>query len=68
VVLGTEDTDLELANGNKTVVIPMLKIYKTNCWAFLTSLAVLTDTGVFQQQGKDVAVVFDQVGSRKAGG
>ena len=52
VVLGAEDAHLELADGDKAVVVPMGEIDKTHRRAFLAGLAVFADAGVFQQQVK----------------
>ena len=68
VVLGAQDAHLELADGDKAVVVPVVEVHETHRRAFLAGLAVLADAGVFQQQGEDVAVVLDQTGAGEARG
>ena len=68
VVLGAQDAHLDLADGDKTVIVPVGEVYETHRRALLAGPAVLADAGIFQKQRKDVAVVFDQVGSGEAGG
>ena len=67
-MLGAEDAHLELADGDKAVVVPVGEVDETHGRAFLAGPAVLADAGVFQQQGKDVAVVLNQAGAGKARG
>ena len=68
VVLGAQNAHLELADGDKAVVVPVLEIDKAHRGALFARLAVLADAGVFQQQVQDMAVVLDQAGAGKAGG
>jgi hypothetical protein len=62
-----EDAHLKLAHCDKVVVVPVREVHKTHGRASLAGLAVLADTGVFQQQGKSMTVVFDQIAAREAG-
>ena len=68
MVLGAQHTHLELADGDKAVVVPVGEIHKTHGRAFLAGPTVLADAGVFQQQGKDVAVVLNQTCAGEACG
>ena len=47
MVLCAEDTHLELADGDETIVIPVLEVDKSDRRTFLAGLAVLADAGIF---------------------
>ncbi len=66
VILGTQDAHLELAHGDETVVVNVLKIHKPYSGALFAGLAVLADTGVFQQQGEYMAVVRNEAHAGEA--
>lgn len=68
MVFGSEDAHLELANGYEAVIVPVCEIHKTHRRAFLASLAVFAHAGVFEQQGKDMAVILNQAGAGEACG
>ena len=67
VALATEDADLELADGDKAVVVPVLEINELHRRTFFTRLAVLADAGVFQQLVEHMPVVLQQVGAGEIG-
>ena len=50
VVLGAEYPDLELADSDESVVVPLREIDEPNRRALLARLAVLADAGVLKQQ------------------
>ena len=63
-----EITVRELADGYKAVIVPVGEVHKAHSRAFFACLAVFADAGVFEKQGKDVAVVLDQATAGEAGG
>ena len=68
MVLRAQDAHLELADGDKAVVVPVGEVDKTHRRAFLAGPAVLADARIFQEQREDVAVVLNQTGTGKARG
>jgi len=66
-VLRAQHTHLELAYGDKAVILPMVKVHKTHRGTLLTGPAILAHAGVFQEQREDVAVVFNQIGPGETG-
>jgi hypothetical protein len=67
-MLGAEDADLELADSDEAVVVPLLEVDEADRRALLPGLAVLADAGVLQQQLEKVPVVLQKAAAREAGG
>ena len=54
VVLGAEDTDLELADRDEAVVVAGRKVREADGRALLAALTILADAGVLQQELEQV--------------
>jgi len=67
VVLRAENAHLKLADGDETVVVPILEVDELHRRALLTRLAVLTDASVFQKLVEHMSVVLKQIGAGEIG-
>ena len=67
MVFCAENTDLELANGDKGVIGSICKVYKFNGGAFFACFTVFGDAGIFLQQGEEMTVILEEVIARKIG-
>jgi len=66
-MLSTKYAHLELADGNKAVIVPMLEVDKAHRGTLLSRLAILAHARILQQQMEEVPVVLNQPGAEKAG-
>ena len=67
-MLGSKDANLELTDGDETVVVTVIEVDEAHGRAFLARLPVPADAGVLQKQIEDVRIVLQQPRARKAGG
>jgi len=65
VMLGTWNADFELRNGDKGVILAILKIDLSNARAYLPGVVINGDRGVFQQIAQHLPVVFNQIPAGK---
>ena len=67
MMLGAENPHLELADGDKAIIVPVLEVDEAHRRAFFACLEVLAHTGVLQQEVECMPVVLDQARAGKVG-